>query len=120
MRSGYWRTFQDLKNTVDRSKGQIKNIQKNQPFVRNLQMDPTIPQQVTPQDQRSQFKNRRLLVIDDNTRSGGTFQIINHMLRDQGPQSIHYYTPLLANFTYGTGKETTEVPKQKRKPIVIK
>lgn len=120
MRSGYWRTFQNLKNTVDRSKGQIKNIQKNQPFVRNLQMDPTIPQQVTPQDQRSQLRNRRLLVIDDNTRSGGTFQIINHILRDQGPQSIHYYTPLLANFTYGTGKETTELPKQKRSPIVIK
>lgn len=111
MKSGYWKIFNDLQGKINRSNGQIKNVDRNQSFIRNLQMNPTVPQQVTQKDQRSQFRNRRLLVIDDNTRSGATFQTINHMLRDRGPQSIHYYTPLLADFTYGTGKETTDVPK---------
>lgn len=112
MKSGYWRIVNDLQGRINRSKGQIKNVDRSQSFIRNLQMNPTVPQQVTQQDQRSQFRNRRLLVIDDNTRSGATFQTINHILRDRGPQSIHYYAPLLADFTYGTGKETTVVPKK--------
>lgn len=119
MKSGYWRIQNDLQGIIDRSKGQIKNVQKNQPFIRNLKMDPTIPQQVKQQDQRSQLRNRRLLVIDDNTRSGATFQTINHILRDQGPQSIHYYTPLLADFTYGVGNKKVDVPKRNTNAPVL-
>ena len=120
IKSGYHSIFNALSDTMDRSEGQTKNIKNNRPYIRNFKMNANIPQQVSAQDQRSGLKNRRLLVIDDNTASGGTFQQINHILQDIGPQSVHYYTPLRANFTYGSNKEAaTDVPVPKKKDALV-
>jgi len=90
-----------LQTNIAGSKGQIKNVRMNRPYVRNWQMSPDLGQQVNPQHELSGLRNRRILLIDDNAGTSGTMQAINHILmREQRPKAIHIYTPLYVNFHY--------------------
>lgn len=93
-----------LQNQLGSTSGQIKNVTgKNtnyRAFVRNWRMAPDLDQQVNPVHERSGLRGRRILVIDDNTASGGTFEAVNQKLQEQRPKSIHFYTPLWVNFSY--------------------
>ena len=90
-----------LSSQIASSKGQIKNIQNNRPYVRNWQMDPQLMQNVKPDHNMSGLTNRRILIIDDNAASSGTIQAIHKVLMSsQIPKSVHIYTPLFANFSH--------------------
>ena len=93
--------MQDLKKRLASSSGQIKNIHHiHRPFVRNWQMAADLKKNVRPTDEISGLQNRKILLIDDNVASSGTFQSIHHLLLKQSPKLIHIYTPLLVNLSY--------------------
>jgi hypothetical protein len=89
-----------LQNTIQSSKGEIKKFtfgKQFRSFVRNWEMQPGLKGSEENQKGIS-IKNKRLLVIDDNVDSGGTFQAINHILVKHKPRRIDYYAPIVANF----------------------
>ena len=90
-----------LQKMVDTNKGQVKNITRAnkplRPYVRNWEMTPGLKGNSENKTGHS-FKNKRVLIVDDNVDSGGTFQAINQIIRKHGPRKIDYYAPIVANF----------------------
>lgn len=105
IRNTLFQNKDSLSNAIDRNTGQIKNITgKNtnfRPYIRNWQISQDLGQNVNPEHKLSGFRNRRLLLIDDNTASGGTLQAnYKVLIEKQKPKSIHIYTPIWVNFSY--------------------
>jgi len=80
-----------LKDLINSSRGEIKRIKINQAFIRNWNINSEIIKKIN---------KKVILVVDDNLRSGGTFQSINKVLWNVGsPRYVNYYVPLWANFS---------------------
>lgn len=80
------------------SDGEIKNVDKNQQFVRNMNLNADF----FTADRISSIRKYKMkfLIIDDNFRTGGTLQDINKIMRNSvRPDRIDYYVPLFANFS---------------------
>jgi hypothetical protein len=79
-----------LQSQIALGKGEIKNIHsRDKHFLRMFK--PTTGNEI-------KYKNKMILVVDDNIASGATMQQIHHILRKQYPKRIDIYTPLYVEF----------------------
>jgi hypothetical protein len=79
-----------LQAQVATSGGQIKNVRsRDRQYVRLW--EPTSRRE-------NNFKNKRILVIDDNVATSGTLQAVYHVLQKEGPRLVDIYTPLYVEF----------------------
>ncbi|MHA2045519.1 MAG: phosphoribosyltransferase [Candidatus Thorarchaeota archaeon] len=89
-------------NLAGPKKHQIKGVKGSRQFVRMMQLAPTATRNYqdpeTGEYQGVSFRNKNILVIDDNISSGGTAQDITQLIRQQGPRNVDIYVPLYAKF----------------------
>jgi hypothetical protein len=106
----YKKDIKNLQTQIDRSrrktddgaKHQIKGVAGQRQFVRMMQLAPTATRNYqdpeTGEYQGVSFRNKNVLVVDDNISSGGTAQDITQLIRQQGPRNVDVYVPLHAKF----------------------
>lgn len=83
------------RSRMGKGKMQIKNVRNKdaRPFIRMWKKSDEASRKLGVS-----FKNKHILLIDDNIFSSGTFQAITHVLKKDGPRKIDIYTPLWVDF----------------------
>ncbi len=73
----------------------LRREPQNKPLqIKNIQ-DKESRRYINPFGSEGDYKGKRVLIIDDNVDSGGTFEVLYDMVIRQGPAQIDLYSPIL-------------------------